>query len=147
MKSLAIPEGLSDLVDRLGKLRPDTQRRWGTLTPGEMLCHLTDVSASVLSQRNSGRDRSRPILKSFFLYLPLPWPRSVKTPVRLDPHAEGTRPVDFEEDRRRAVEGLRALASAQSFPAVHFVFGRMKTREWHRWAYRHTDHHLKQFGL
>jgi hypothetical protein len=32
-------------------------------------------------------------------------------------------------------------------PAGHGRFGTMTTRDWHRWAYRHTDHHLRQFGL
>jgi hypothetical protein len=26
-------------------------------------------------------------------------------------------------------------------------FGAMIPRDWQRWGYRHTDHHLRQFGL
>jgi hypothetical protein len=26
-------------------------------------------------------------------------------------------------------------------------FGTMSSRDWQRWAYRHTNHHLRQFGL
>jgi hypothetical protein len=30
---------------------------------------------------------------------------------------------------------------------LHPVFGQMSESAWLRWAYVHTDHHLRQFGL
>jgi hypothetical protein len=29
----------------------------------------------------------------------------------------------------------------------HPVFQKMSAAEWGRWAYRHVDHHARQFGL
>ncbi len=29
----------------------------------------------------------------------------------------------------------------------HPVFGLMTRAQWGRWAYRHMDHHLRQFGV
>ncbi|HEY2378990.1 MAG TPA: DUF1569 domain-containing protein [Gemmatimonadaceae bacterium] len=29
----------------------------------------------------------------------------------------------------------------------HYLFGSLNEAEWCRWAYRHIDHHLRQFGL
>jgi hypothetical protein len=29
---------------------------------------------------------------------------------------------------------------------THPIFGRMSEAAWMRWAYLHTDHHLRQFG-
>jgi hypothetical protein len=31
--------------------------------------------------------------------------------------------------------------------AAHGVFGRMTLEDWQRWAYKHADHHLRQFGV
>ena len=42
MKTVADPTVLRSLTERLTRLRPESQRRWGTLTPHEMLCHLGD---------------------------------------------------------------------------------------------------------
>ncbi|HSG38197.1 MAG TPA: DUF1569 domain-containing protein, partial [Thermoanaerobaculia bacterium] len=66
-----------------------------------------------------------------------------------DPQANEPRPADFEQDRQRAVEGLKALgaAPASGLPGDHFIFGAMTRRNWHRWAWRHADHHLRQSGL
>lgn len=150
MSSLEKPEALAQLIGRLERLRPETPRRWGKMSAGEMLCHLADVSASVLGRAGSPPGKPRRLIKWIALYSPVPWPKGrIKTPRRADPQAEGTRPADFEEDRQRAVEGLKSLASAPTsgLPGDHFIFGAMSSRDWRRWAYRHTDHHLRQFGL
>ena len=39
------------------------------------------------------------------------------------------------------------LGDAHELSKTHFLFGPMSARDWHRWAYRHVSHHLKQFGL
>ena len=174
MKSISNPRHLANLVERLGRLRPDTPRRWGTLTSAEMLCHLGDASASVMARGSSesvmpdasaaeatpdsstsvstpgsGDARRRPLFKWIALSSPLAWPHGLKTPAWVDPRADGTRPADFEQDRLRAIRGLQALAKAPAgtLAASHGVFGPMTVKDWHRWAYRHTNHHLSQFGL
>lgn len=156
MSTISKPAELEQLIRRLGELRPDTSRKWGTMTAAEMLCHLGDATASVL-KRGAGESedasrepaRNRPVLKWIALRSPLPWPQGLKTPAAVDPHAEGTKPGDFEVDRQRAIEGLRlfAQAPAADLAESHGAFGRMTRDDWHRWAYRHTDHHLRQFGL
>ncbi len=149
MKTVGDPSALSKLVDRLEALRPDTPRRWGTLTPGEMLCHLADATASVLVQSSSEAMPRHPFLKWIALRLPLEWPRGLSTPAAVDPKDAGTKPGDFEADRRRAIDGLRTFATALdgALTSSHGAFGSMTPADWHRWAYRHTDHHLRQFGL
>jgi hypothetical protein len=149
MKTVADPTVLAGLVRRLEALHPETARRWGTMSAAEMLCHLGDACDSVLGSEPDRPVRNRPFLKWFALAVPLAWPRGLKTPASVDPQADGTRPGDFEADRRRVIEGLRRLAVAgpSDLQASHGAFGRMDVRDWHRWAYRHTDHHLRQFGL
>jgi hypothetical protein len=51
MRTVADPKALRLLKQRLRILRPDSPRRWGTLTPHEMLCHLGDAAAMVLRAR------------------------------------------------------------------------------------------------
>jgi hypothetical protein len=149
MKSIADPAVLAALEKRLEALRPDSKRRWGTLEPGEMLCHLGDAAAGVLGRPGGSPGPRRPLFKWLALRTPLPWPHGRPTLARIDPRREGTKPGDFEADRRRAIEGLRAVAAAlpAALPATHFVFGAMEAVDWGYWAYRHTNHHLRQFGI
>jgi hypothetical protein len=39
------------------------------------------------------------------------------------------------------------LADPHSLETAHGVFGLMSLADWQRWAYKHTDHHLRQFGV
>ena len=152
MKTVADPDVLRSLTDRLQRLRPDEARRWGTLTPHEMLCHLGDAQEMVLRIRPRTvpvPPRRRPIVKTFLLWTAVPWPHGVPTNPRHDPRAEGTRPSDFEKDRARAIDSLAgiAVAAPNSLEPGHGIIGTMTTRDWQRWAYRHVDYHLRQFRL
>jgi DinB family protein len=153
MRTVADEQILSSLVERLQRLRPDTPRHWGTLTAGEMLCHLGDAHESVLGIRvppgPAASGIPRPIVKWVVLYTPMRWPKGAKTRPGVNPKIDGTRPGDFERDRARAIESLKRLAVAppSTLSRHHFLFGPMSARDWHRWAYRHVSHHLRQFGL
>jgi hypothetical protein len=151
LKTVADPEVLRSLVARLGTVRPDSRHRWGTLTPHEMLCHLGDAAGMVLGTRPRTAPlprRARPLLKAVALWSPLRWPHGWATNPQHDPRAEGTRPSEFARDLARAVAGVEGIAAAGpgSLEPVHGVFGTMSVADWQRWAYKHTDHHLRQFG-
>ena len=98
MRTVADPEVVLSLKARLEMLRPDSARRWGTMTPQEMLCHLGDAAAMVLLTRPRPApipSRTRPIVKAVVLWAPLPWPRGFPTSPMLNPKADGTQPSEF----------------------------------------------------
>ncbi|HEX3127305.1 MAG TPA: DinB family protein [Thermoanaerobaculia bacterium] len=153
LSTIADPQTLDRLLSRLARLTLDSQRRWGTLTPAEMLCHLGDAGDAVLGLRVTPGPKpdvkpSR-ILMWLAVWSPIHWPKGAETRAGSDPKKLGTRPGDFEQDRERVVSGLRAMAAAApgSLLPVHFRFGPMTVKGWQRWAWRHVDHHLRQFGL
>jgi len=152
MKTIADPDVLRSLVSRLGALRADSRRRWGTLTPHEMLCHFGDATAMVLGgrpRREPVRRRRRHVVRWLGLWVPIPWPHGWPPNPLHDPRADGTKPSEFAGDLARAVAGLEGIATAapNSLEPAHGLFGTMSVADWQRWAYRHTDHHLRQFGL
>jgi DinB family protein len=148
MATVAHPHALATLMARLERLEPGAPRRWGTMTAGEMLCHLGDANTGVLDPREGRRKRRpRPIVKWLALVSPLPWPHGLVTPKVVDPKAGGTRPGMFDSDRTRAIDSLRSIATATAMSPAHSILGPMTVRDWQRWAWKHTDHHLRQFGL
>jgi hypothetical protein len=149
MKSLVRTGDLEALIVRLHALEPDSPRRWGTMFPAEMLCHLGDASSSILAHPGGPPKPRRALFKLIALYSPTRWPSGIRTPAEVDPRRGGSRPGEFERDRSRAIDGLRALAGApaSALPSSHGHFGPMSEWDWKRWAYLHTDHHLRQFGL
>jgi hypothetical protein len=82
MKTLANPRDKKEILERLEKVRVDTERRWGSMTANQMICHLSDSFRVSLGEKKvSSVDTfaSRTIVKFIALRLPMAWPRGVKT--------------------------------------------------------------------
>jgi hypothetical protein len=82
-------------------------------------------------------------LKHLILYV-LPFPKGAPT-------ARELKPVDaasLEEERAALLELLERMATDIPDGGVpaHPLFGPLTWREWGVATYKHTDHHLKQFG-
>ena len=141
---------MDELLQRIGRIDPVTRRRWGTMTPHEMLCHLGDSFECVLGNRPASRVDtwfSRNVMKWVAINTSLPWPHGVPTRPEVDPKRQGTKPAEFERDRQRVLDLLRRFAHADTGSCRHPAFGRMAPAEWMRWGYGHCDHHLRQFGV
>ena len=151
MKTLARPQDRDELAQRLRTLRPDSVRRWGRMSPHQMVCHVGDALRMALGTKAvacPADSLPRAALKWAVLYVPWPWPGGIPTSPELDQTCGGTAPTEFAADVAEAERLMRRVAaeSAAFGGRVHPVFGRMSASEWLRWAYLHTAHHLRQFG-
>jgi hypothetical protein len=151
MNTLARARCTAEIIRRLRTVRPDSAPRWGQMSAHQMICHLCDSCRMAMGEKPvsdaSGR-LQRTVVKWIALYVPARWPPGIPTRPEVDQQAAGTRPVEFAAD----VAGLEALLELittrkkeSGWPA-HPIFGRMSQGAWLRWAYLHTDHHLRQFG-
>jgi hypothetical protein len=150
VKSLATPGAIDEVLTRLSRVDESSTRRWGTLTPHEMLCHLTDSYLGMLGERPlvmKDTAVSRTLIRWIALHTPLQWPKGVMTMAEVDPRRQGTRPAAFERDRERLLAVIPKFAAADARYVPHPIFGPLTTSELMVWGYRHPDHHLRQFGL
>ena len=115
----------------------------------QMICHLGDAML-VATGRKTATPRTgamqRTIIKWIALYFPAPWPAGIATPAEIDQHVGGTKPEDFVRDVQELEARLRRFAAEQTVCPPHPIFGPMSRKAWLRWAYLHTNHHLRQFG-
>ena len=137
---------------RVGRLRPDSGRQWGRMTPHQAICHLSDAFRMSLNERPAVpvAGAFKPVIRVVALWLPLPWPRGrIQTVPEAEQGKGGTPPVDFDRDRRELLELIKRFCEAgpDRLCSTHPIFGPMSVRDWKRWGYRHLDHHLKQFGV
>jgi hypothetical protein len=151
MKTLSNGGDKAQIVRRLRAVGLEHRRRWGKMTVAQMICHLSDAFRIALGDRPAKpvRDRySGPFMRWAALWLPLPWPHGVATAPECDANLGGTPPADFERDKGELLALLHRF-TAQPNPLeqrAHPFFGPMTEKEWMRWGYLHTDHHLRQFG-
>jgi hypothetical protein len=82
-------------------------------------------------------------LKHLILYV-LPFPKGAPTAPELKPAVAGS----LEEERKALLELLERIGTGpqEGVGPAHPLFGPLTWREWGVATYKHTDHHLKQFG-
>jgi hypothetical protein len=149
MKNLADNAVRDELIGRLEQLTPRHAAAWGTMNGQQMTRHLGDASEAVLKRRPfaSRRGTPSPVRKFLLLHVLRQMPRGIKAGA--DPAGAAVDPANFAADLTRAVTLLRELAAAspEALVEAHPVLGPMSRANWMRWAYLHTDHHLRQFGV
>src|SRR5436190_22540727 len=98
MRTLARERDAADILRRVDALHADAARRWGRMSPHQMVCHLTD-SCRMLTGERASPPAVTPLPKTMMrwiaLYLPLRWPAGIQTTPELDQAAGGTPPGDF----------------------------------------------------
>lgn len=114
----------------------------------QMLSHVGGAMEWVLAggQAQTWDNRMSPVIKFIAFRVPLPWPKGIPNPN--DPAGTDIPAVRFEELRDRVLRALEEMArwEVSEKTPPHPAFGPLTTWEWKRWAYKHADHHLKQFG-
>jgi hypothetical protein len=138
-----------EISRRLRSVRPDSARRWGSMTPHQMMCHCADACRMALGEarpRDVSTVATRHVVKWVALYAPMRWPAGVETVEEFDQRKGGTCPTDFAADVAVLQQLLDRIAPGRGAWPRHPIFGPLSERAWLRWAYLHMDHHLRQFG-
>ena len=141
------------MFEALQSLRADTPPLWGAMTAQQVVEHLAwafemSTGRAFVECRLPEEQRTR--LKAF-LYDNRPTPHGFANPELVD----GLPPLRHP-DLEAALLGLReevdrflddAGAIARDALFEHPLFGALGREEWSRTHFKHTHHHLLQFGL
>jgi hypothetical protein len=137
-----------DYCHRINQLTPDTKAQWGRFTPAEMVAHLND-SLRMATGELAVRPKAGPLrlfpLKQLVLSV-LPFPKSAPTAPELLARCRG---ADLEAEQRAfaAIAEQAARRTAADPSPDHPAFGRMSYDAWGKLICKHTEHHLRQFGI
>jgi hypothetical protein len=149
--SLTNANDLAAVLARLDRLRPDSERQWGTLTTTQMLTHVGEQIRICLGDKPVPPKNSalmRRLAKWYALRMTA-LPKNMRTLRELNPSGGlMTPPTDFEQDRR-TLHGLieRLVRLPPDSQLAHPVFGSLTKNELGQLTYLHLDHHLRQFGV
>jgi hypothetical protein len=141
---------LEEVKERMAQLRPDSERLWGKMKPGQALAHCSATIEMAVGEICPprvliGRLLGRLAKKSLIVNA---------TPMRRNSIADKSVVVTNERDF--VVESQRLRESIDRFAAggpgictkhPHFFFGPLTPVEWATLMYMHLDHHLRQFGV
>ena len=149
MKSIFDNDTYHELLQRLARLGPDTERRWGKMSPSQMMEHtaraLEMATGEVPMQQAFIGKAIGWIFKGKFLG-EQPFPQNSPT----GPTLIITDDPDFEATRQRLKELItrfHGLGENGVDGNIHGFFGKLSGKQWGETQFKHVDHHLRQFGL
>jgi hypothetical protein len=148
MPSLWQPGVRALLRARLATLRPDAPPQWGRMNAPQMLAHVNDALRMATGDLPVAPRKllvRYPPLKQLLVYA-LPFPKGVATARELLARIDG---AQFERETAAfpgAMERFASWPAGARMPA-HPAFGALSRRAWGVLAYRHVDHHFRQFAV
>ena len=98
MKNFLNIKDKEEIVARLQRIGPGSARRWGSMSVGQMVCHLSDGYRLYMGLRGVTRvdfPYPRIVVKWVAIWAPMPWPKGFKTAPEMDQRGGGTRPASL----------------------------------------------------
>lgn len=149
MRTIFDPATHTELVERLGKLTPGTERQWGKMSPSQMMEH---------TARAIEMATGRKPMKQVFLGKMLGWvfrknflgeepfrknaPTGPDFIIKDEPEFEGTR-----ARLKELITECHGLGETGMEGNIHGFFGPLTGKQWGETQYKHVDHHFRQFGV
>jgi len=148
MQSLFNEQAYAEILERLDRLSPESQPKWGKMDVAQMLAHCSEPLKVPLGKLTLAKPNAiMKLLFSFFkksLYDDKPWKQGLPTSKEYKIVNER----DFEKEK----EALKSLINEFYSERIktewppHPFCGHFTTEQWGKMQYKHLDHHFRQFG-
>jgi hypothetical protein len=148
IKSVLKKEDLSEIIQKVHSIQPHHAAKWGEMNVVEMLMHCAQVAEAVINSSKSAQKANwkQVISKYIFLYVKKEFPKLVKGPKRFEAKGKVSE-EDFMIWKDKLFEVLEKFQNLEKpLAGFHPFFGPLNHQQWGIMVYKHTHHHLKQFG-
>lgn len=145
MPSLANTSQRDAIIARIEALSPEARGQWGRFSAPQMVAHCADALRMGLGElpcKSKDKAIGRLFIVKWLVFNVLPFPKSAPTADELISRT----PAAWDAERANLISLVRRAGEAKELTAEHPFFGPMTTSEWGKLAWKHLDHHLKQFG-
>ena len=147
MPTLANGANLDGLIARIERLVPPAPAGWGRMNAPQMLAHCSDalrMGLGDLPVKPKHAKIPRMAVVKWLVLNVLPFPKSAPTAKELTTRA----PEVWDVERAHLIALTRRVGAADvgAPGAEHPIFGPLTGAQWGQLAWKHLDHHLRQFG-
>jgi hypothetical protein len=138
-----------ETLNRVEKLRPDSARKWGTMSVGQMMLHCVEGFRIPLSEKRYHRKLFFYLIGWYYaplLYNDQPWKQNMRTGKNFIIQKE----PDFDQARLKLLSTIQTFyqnRASRVHNKIHPLFGKFSSEQWGRNLWKHLDHHLRQFGV
>jgi hypothetical protein len=138
----------NELISRINSLSEDSKAQWGKMNVHQMINHCILADEHFLGMRPYSRTFLGRVIGQFALKQMLkdeaPMGRNAPTRAELK-IAETT--GDLPTVKNNWIALIRGYEKFPGPGLTHWFFGKMTKEQMGQFAYKHNDHHLRQFGV
>ena len=137
------------LAQRVSRLSADSKPAWGTFSASGMVAHLNDSLRMALGDlpvrtKNIPLMRTKFVRRAFIYWLPMP--KGAPTAPELIARCAGACLDDERVSFAQLLDRCSTIAPGSKM-GEHPAFGDLSYEEYGALIAKHTDHHLRQFGV
>ena len=138
----------TSIADRAQRVKADARPAWGKMNAAAMMAHINDSLRMALGdlpvKSKNLPLRYKPIRKLFIYYLPMP--KGAPTAPELIARCQN---AVLEDEKKMFAELIGRCATIEpgTMLGEHPAFGDLSYDEYGALIAKHTDHHLRQFGV
>lgn len=147
-RTLLDAEWRADVNARVAQLGPASAPLWGRFTSAGMLAHCVDAFRIAMGELSCAPIRvplGHTRLVRWLVLRIMPFPKNAPTAPEMIQRV----PRAFDVERAELLSLVARFAPGAGPPqwSPHPLFGALSDAEWSELAYKHLDHHLRQFGV
>jgi hypothetical protein len=149
MKNLFERGTVDEVLARIDKLQPGSQRQWGKMEVAQMMAHCSGTMDMASGRTNIPRVLIGRLIGGFMkpIYVnEKPFGKNAPTDKTLR-IADARDFFREQEQLKLKVRQFHEGGEAKCTRYPHPFFGKLTPQEWARGSYKHLDHHLRQFGV
>ncbi|MGN6647918.1 MAG: DUF1569 domain-containing protein [Cytophaga sp.] len=150
MKNIFNQDIVTETINRIDQLTPESQPAWGKMSVSKMLAHCNVTYELVYEDKHP---KPNPLMKFFIKFVAKdavvsekPYKKSIMT----SPVFIITDEREFNKEKTRLIDHIiktQQLGESYFDKKESHSFGLLTKDEWNNMFYKHLDHHLTQFGV
>lgn len=149
IQSIYDKSSYDEIINRIHKLSPVSEKLWGTMNVAQMLAHCKTGMEVALGEKKVKRIFIGyilgPLFKSSF-YNEKPFQKNIATAELFKMSGQ----FNFEAEKESLIKKILQFSEggpSKCTAAPHGFFGHLTPEQWGIGMYKHLDHHLRQFGV
>lgn len=149
MKTLFKKEDVNEILNRVNKLSPGSQRLWGKMNVNQMLAHSSIAMEAAIGSKYFPQLFMGKLIGRFFKSFAV-GERPIRKNSPTNPGFIFVDTKEFEKEKQNLLNQINIFhqgGEAKCTSNPHSFFGKLTPAEWSVLQYKHLDHHLSQFGV
>lgn len=150
MKSIFNQAVVTETINRIDKLTPESQPLWGKMSVSKMLAHCNVAYELVYEDKHPKPNAIMKFIIKAIAKDTVVGVKPYKKSVMTSPHFIIKDERVFEKEKSRLIDYLtktQQLGESYFDKKESHSFGVLTRVEWNNMFYKHIDHHLNQFGV